>query len=53
MELTVINVETLFNQREKEILSRTTLCLRPIIKFSVDTAIMKVTNESESHCTVH
>lgn len=51
MELTVINLETLLlNQKEEEIPSRTTLCLRPIIKFSVDIAIMKVMNESESHC---
>lgn len=39
MEFTVINVGTLLNQREEEMLSRTVLYLRPIIKFSVDTAI--------------
>lgn len=53
MEFTDINVGTLLNQREEEILSRTALCLRSIIKFSVDTAIMKVMNEPQSHCTVH
>lgn len=53
VELTVFKVGTRFNQKEEEIVSRITLWLRPINRFSVDTVIRKVMNESESHCTVH